>query len=127
MTVTVVSLTAFRSLYGIKTLQQNEKNKNRHGAWLFSFRKNLLNRRMQRRVDEFGNPILDEDYALPSIPGATMTGIRSIIFRMTARTTEVFSGRGDLASIDESQKKEEPGSINAVGDSDVHQYAKSYA
>lgn len=122
--VTVVSLTAFRSLYGMRTLQQEEKNKKRYAPWLSSYRRNLLNRRKQRKVDEFGDPISDEHYSLPNIPGATLTGIRTIIGRVTARSTQALSTRGDLHSVNEAQ--EEPGLIKVVSDFDAHQSVRSY-
>ena len=55
--VTVVSLTAFRSLYGMKTLQRERKNRERFEPWLSSYRKNLLSRRKHRRGDECRDPI----------------------------------------------------------------------
>lgn len=79
----------------------------------------MLNRRKQRRVDQFGDPISDSHYSLPSIPGATLTGMRTMISRMTARSTQALSTRGDLLSVDEAQKEEEPGSIKVVIDFDV--------
>ena len=124
--VTAVSLTAFRSLYGIKTLQQQQKNKKRNLPWLSSYRKNLLNRKQQRRVDEFGDPISDEYYSLPRIPGATLTGMRTMIRGITTRSTHALSTRGDLLSVDEAQKAEEPGSIRVVNDFDMHQSVRSY-
>ena len=113
--VTVVSLTAFRSLYGIKTLQQ-QKEKKRDQGWLSSYRRNMLNRRKQRRVDEFGDLISERHYSLPSIPGATLTGIRTMISGKTAGSTQVQSRRGDPHSVDEAQKEEELGLINVVQD-----------
>ncbi|KAL8724159.1 MAG: hypothetical protein Q9181_006953 [Wetmoreana brouardii] len=124
--VTVVSLTAFRSLYGIKTLQQEQRNKKQHGPWLSSYRMNMFNRKKQRRVDEFGDTIADEHYSLPSIPGATLTGIRTMIGGMTARSTQALSTRDDLLSVDEAQKEEEPGLIRVVNDFHPHQSARSY-
>ncbi|KAL8724605.1 MAG: hypothetical protein Q9166_007852 [cf. Caloplaca sp. 2 TL-2023] len=124
--VTVVSLTAFRSLYGIKTLQQEQKNKKRYGPWFSSFRENMLNRRKQRRVDEFGDTIPDEHYSLPSIPGATLTGMRSIIGRITARSTQALPTSGNSHSVDEAGKEEEPGLIRVVNKFDMHQSVRIY-
>lgn len=118
--VFVVSLTAFRSLYGIKTLRQEQKNKKRYEPWLSSYRKNLFSRRKQRRVDEFGDTIPDEHYSLPSIPGATLTGMRTMIGGTTLST------RHDLLSVDERQKEEEPGVIRVIDDIDIHQSVRSY-
>lgn len=118
--VTAVSLTAFRSLYGIKTLQQEREKKKRYEPWLSSsYRKNLFNRRKQRRVDEFGNPILDEDPSLPSIPGATLTGMRTMISGMATKVTQTLSGRGDVQFVDETQ--EELRGIKVVNSFDMHE------
>ena len=130
--VTVVSLTAFRSLYGIKTLQQEQKNKKRDQPWLASYRKNMFNRRKQRRIDEFGNPILTEHDSLPSIPGATLTGMRTVIGGTTTTTTttatsaQALSGRSDLPSVDQREKDEETVLIKDVHDFDMNQSVRSY-
>ncbi|KAL8780986.1 MAG: hypothetical protein Q9213_006215 [Squamulea squamosa] len=124
--VTVVSLMAFRSLYGIKTLQQEQNNQKRYGPWLSSFRKNMLNRRKQRRVDEFGDTISDGLYSLPSIPGATLTGMSSIIGRISARSTKVLTTRSGLPSVDEAEDEKEPGLIKVVNEFDLHQSVRSY-
>ena len=69
--VIMVSLTAFRSIFGIKA-QQNEVRKNR--AW-YSYRERLLRSPRKRSADT-------ESYdKLPSIPGGTMTGMRSFVQR----------------------------------------------
>ena len=120
--VFVVSLTAFRSLYGMKTLQQQKKK--RYEPWLASYRKNLLSRKKQRKVDEFGDTISDGHYSLPSIPGATMTGIRTVIGKMSPGSTQVMSRGGGLLSVDEVQE-EEPRVIRVVNDFDMHQSIKS--
>ena len=122
--VTVVSLTAFRSLYGIKTLQ-HQKDKNRNQAWLSSYKRNILNRRKQRKVDEFGDPISEGHYTLPSIPGGTLTGIRTMIGGKTAGTTQVLSTRVDPLSVDEAQK-EELGLVGVVSDVDKPQSVKNW-
>lgn len=129
--VIVVSLTAFRSLYGIKTLQQERKNKKRYEPWLSSYRKNILNRRKQRRVDEFGDTISDESHQLPSIPGATLTGIRTMISGKKAMVTKMLSGRGDLVSIDETQKEkegeeDESSLVKVVSDPDAHKPVQGF-
>lgn len=125
--VTIVSLTAFRLLYRIKALQQELENKNRNAPWLSSYRKNLFYRRKQRRVDEFGDTISEEHYALPRIPGATLTGMRTMIGGVGGRSTQALSTRGDLLSVDEAQKEEEePGLIRVVHDFDMHESVKSY-
>jgi len=125
--VTVVSLTAFRSLYRIKTLEQEGKNKKRYEpSWLSSYRRNMANRKKQRRVDEFGDTIPDEHYSLPGIPGATLTGMRTMIGGRTGRSTQALSTRGDLLSVEEAQKEEEPGLIRVVNDFDMHESVRSY-
>ena len=124
--VIVVSLAAFRSLYGIETLKQERKNKKRYEPWLSSYRRNMVNRKKQRRVNEFGETISAEPYSLPSVPGATLTGIRSIISGKRARSKMVLSGRGDLLSSDETQKEDNPVVIKAVNDSDTHQRVQGF-
>lgn len=121
--VTVVSLTAFRSLYN---MQQEQQNKRRYEPWLSSYRKRLSNRRKLRRVDEFGDTVPDEHYSLPSTPGATLTGMRTIIGGKTRKSMQALSTRGDLTSIDEAQEEEEPGQIKVVSDTDMHQSFRSY-
>ena len=79
-----------------------------------------------RRVDEFGDTIPDEHYSLPGIPGATLTGMRTIIGGKTMNSTQAMSTRGDLISVDEAQKEEEPGLIKVVSDIDMHQSVRSY-
>lgn len=124
--VTVVSLTAFRSLYGIKTLQQEKKNKKRYEPWISSSRKNLFSRRKQRRVDEFGDTIVDNNYSLPSIPGATLTGIRTIIGGLTGKSTRALSTHDDLVSVDEAQIEESPSTKKVVNGLEMHQSVRSY-
>ena len=114
--VFVVSLTAFRSLYGIKTLQEKEY-KNRCEGWLASHRRNLLSRK-KCRVDEFGDPVLDAHYSLPRIPGATLAGIRTIIGGKTADSTQALSSCAGLIVADETQEME-PIANRVADDSDV--------
>lgn len=118
--VTVVSLTTFRSLYGIKTLQQEREKKKRFEPWLSStYRRNMFRHKKRRRVDEFGNlAISDENPSLPSIPGATLTGMRTMIRGMTTRLTHAFSVRGNLQSVDETQ---EENGINDLNDFSMHE------
>lgn len=124
--VTVVSLTAFRSLYGIKTLQQEQHDKKRFVPWSSSNRRNLFSRK-KKRVDQFGDTITDDRYSLPSIPRATLTGMRTFIGGgKTAKSTQALSTRGDLLSVNEVQEVEEPGSIKVVNDFDVHQSVRYY-
>ncbi|KAL9597823.1 MAG: hypothetical protein Q9219_004900 [cf. Caloplaca sp. 3 TL-2023] len=104
--VTAVSLTAFRSLYGMRTCQQQDKDKKRY-QWLASYKKRMLDRKKQCRVDEFGDPISDEENSLPSIPSATLSGLRSIIGRMTVWSTQALSTRGGTVYVEETQKEEE--------------------
>ena len=70
--ITMVSISAFRSLLGIKALKAREKN-NRERYW-FSHRPKLLAKNFKKATQneyEFEN--------LPSIPGATLTGMRTFI------------------------------------------------
>lgn len=80
----------------------------------------MFSRRKLRRVDEFGDPISDEHYSLPSIPGATLTGMRTMIGGMRLST------RHDLLSVAEGPNEEEPGLIRVVNNFDLHQSVRSY-
>ena len=84
----------------------------------------MLIRRKHRRVDEFGDPISEGHYSLPSIPGATLTGIRTIISGKTAGSTQVLSRRGEPLTMDEAQREEELGLIRVVEDGDTPQLSK---
>ncbi len=68
-----VSITAFRSLLGIKALKAREKKK-RERSW-FSNRPRLLARYHKKETQDESK--LEQ---LPSIPGATLTGMRSFIY-----------------------------------------------
>ncbi|MCJ1334605.1 hypothetical protein MMC10_011317 [Thelotrema lepadinum] len=118
--VIVVSLTAFRSLYGIKS-QQTEKKKKRYEPWLASYRRNLIYRKKTHRRDEFGDTIPDTQrgHSLPSIPGATLTGMRTMIRGMPAT-----SMRDGLLSVDEIPE-ENPGTIRMTADFDVRRSMQS--
>lgn len=67
-----VSITAFRSLLGIKALKAREKEK-RERSW-FSPRAKLLTRYLKKETQGESEP-----EQLPSIPGATLTGMRTFI------------------------------------------------
>lgn len=67
-----VSITAFRSLLGIKALKAREKEK-RERSW-FSHRAKLLTRYLKKETQDEPEP-----EQLPSIPGATLTGMRTFI------------------------------------------------
>ena len=68
--VIMVSITAFRSLLGVKALKAREK---RERSW-FSHRPKLLARSFKKA------PQNESEFAqLPSIPGATLTGVRTFI------------------------------------------------
>ena len=121
--VTVVSLTAFRSLYNI---QQEQRNKKCYKPGLSSYRKRLSNRRKLRRVDEFGDTIQDEHCPLPSTPGVLLTGMHTVVGGKTRKSTQALSTHGDLISVDEAQKEEEPGLIQVVTDIDMHQPVRTY-
>ena len=124
--VTVVSLTTFRSLYGIKTLQQ-ERKKNPNGTWLSYYRKKAFNRKKQRRVDELGNPMSNDDSSpWPMIPSATLTGMRTLIGGVRAESPLPLSGRDGLLSVDDMPEKEEPGSIKVVDEFEVHHSVTNY-
>ncbi len=68
--VIMVSLTAFRSLLGIKALKAREK---REQLW-FSYRRNLLTRNFKKTSQD-----KSEVEQLPSIPGATLAGVHTFI------------------------------------------------
>lgn len=67
-----VSITAFRSLLGIKALKAREKEK-RERSW-FSHRAKLLTRYLKKETQDESEP-----EQLPSIPGVTLTGMRTFI------------------------------------------------
>lgn len=68
----MVSITAFRSLLGIKAMKGCEKEK-RERSW-FSHRARLLTRYLKKETQ-----VESEPEQLPSIPGATLTGMRTFI------------------------------------------------
>ena len=70
--IIMVSITAFRSVLGIKALKAREKNK-REQYW-FSNRPKLLARYLKKATQDEC-----KFEQLPSIPGATLTGIRTFI------------------------------------------------
>ena len=70
VSVITVSLTAFRSLLGLKALKSREKKER---AWYWYRQMALLKK--GRKTSESG---VDEDQ-LPSIPSATLTGMRTFI------------------------------------------------
>ena len=125
--VTVVSLTTFRSLYGIKTLQQERKKKDPNGTWLSYYRKKAFNRKKQGRVDKLGNPTSNDDSSpWPTIPSATLTGMRTLIGGARGKSPLPLSGRDGLLSVDNMPEKEEPGSIKVVDEFEVHQSVTNY-
>lgn len=67
-----VSITAFRSLLGIKSLKAREKEK-RERSWL-SHRAKVLTRNLKKETQDES-----EVEQLPVIPGATLTGMRTFI------------------------------------------------
>ena len=69
--VIMVSITAFRSMLGIKALKAREK---RERNWLDSCRPKVLDRYFKKST-----PNRSELAELPSIPGATLTGMRTVI------------------------------------------------
>lgn len=125
--VTVVSLTTFRSLYGIKTLQQERKKKNPNGTWLSYYRKKTFDRKKQHRVEEFGNPMSNDDsLPWPMVPSATLTGMRTLIGGARGESPLPLSGRDGLLSEDDMPEKEEPGLIKVVDEFDVHESVTNY-
>ena len=114
----VVSMIAFRSLYGIKTMQERQGKKKGYKSWLSSYRRNLLTRKKQRRVDEFGDPVSLGRYSLPRTPSAKATLIGA---RTTFDGMPVTSTHGDPISINEAhQEKEELDSIKTTHNLDCH-------
>lgn len=71
ISVITVSLTAFRGLFGKKALKIREKQAR---AWYSHRRIALLRNRNKRSESE-----IDRGQQLPSIPSATLTGIRTFI------------------------------------------------
>lgn len=70
--IIMVSMTAFRALLGIKALKAREERK-RERSW-FSHHRKLRARYFKKATqDEF------KSEQLPSIPGATLTGMRTFI------------------------------------------------
>lgn len=70
--INMVSLTAFRSMLGIKVLKAQEKKRLKR-SWR-SHRPQLLSRYFKKETqDEF------KSQQLPSVPGATLTGMRTFI------------------------------------------------
>ena len=70
--IITVSITAFRSLLGIKALKARERKK-RERSW-FSHHQKLRARYFQKSTQDES-----KSGQLPSIPGATLTGIRTFI------------------------------------------------
>lgn len=69
--VNMVSITAFRSLLGIKALKAREK---REQSWFDRYTPKLLAKHLKKSTEN------ESDLAgLPSIPGATLTGMRTFI------------------------------------------------
>lgn len=71
ISVIMISITAFRSLLGMKAAEAREA---KDRAWYFHRRK-LLTRKLWRNEEND----LNMDRELPSIPSATMTGLRTYI------------------------------------------------
>lgn len=69
--VIMVSITAFRSLLGIKALKAREK---KDQSWFDRYHPKLLARHLKKSTEN------ESDLAeLPSIPGAALTGMRTFI------------------------------------------------
>lgn len=71
--IITVSITAFRSLLGIKALKSRER-KNRERSWFSHHQQKIRARYFQKSTQD--EPTLGQ---LPSIPAATLTGIRTFI------------------------------------------------
>ena len=70
--IIMVSITAFRSLLGIKALKERERQKMER-PW-FSYRPKPLARYFKKETQDESN-----SQKLPSVPGATLTGMRTFI------------------------------------------------
>ena len=70
--IIMVSITAFRSLLGIKALKEREKQKMER-FW-FSYRPKPLAKDFKKETQA-----KSKSQQLPSVPGATLTGMRSFI------------------------------------------------
>lgn len=70
--IIMVSLTAFRSLLGIKALKAREKKKLE--SYWFSHRQQLLARHFKKTTQDES-----KSQQLPSVPSATLTGMRTFI------------------------------------------------
>lgn len=128
--VIVVSLTSFRSLYGIKNLQQERRKDKRYDPRLSIHRRNLLGRRkqeqqQQRGTDDFSTNLgaPSESHALPAIPGrSTLTGMHTIISSSIRKSTqEPKRGDDDLLSTydfpkEADEEQEESNAIKVVVD-----------
>ena len=91
--IITVSLTAFRSVLGIKALKAKDKKKLKR-SWL-SHRPQLLPRYFKKETQ-------DESKAqeLPSIPGATLTGMRTFINGNGIRDESNAVGTTDKSGMD---------------------------
>lgn len=70
--IIMVSMTAFRSLLGIKALKEREK-RNRERSWFSQ------HRRLRAKYFKKTSPDESMSEQLPSIPGGTLTGMRTFI------------------------------------------------
>lgn len=116
--VTVVSLTAFRSLYGVRISKQEEKR--RQEPRLASYRRRLLSHR-KKRADEFGEPMTDME-PLPRIPGATVTGMRTMVNGNYSMHTP--SAKDGLYSMDKIQGEVDFGRV--ASDCDAKRSVESH-
>lgn len=94
--VIMVSITAFRSLIGVKALKAREK---RERSW-FSYRRKLLARNF-KKVPKDETDIEQ----LPPIPRATLTGIRTFInsdktWNNPGATGMTHASQGDWSGVD---------------------------
>ena len=124
--VMVVSLTSFRSLYGIKNLQREHKIQEQYHPRFLTHGWNLLSRRKQREANELDGTVAISNHALSTTPGRTMTGIRTVIHGF-GNQTNVSMKDDDLLSVDKIERAtDQPNVIKVVVDLDTRQSVKDY-
>ena len=94
--VIMVSITAVRSLLGLKALKSREQK----ARW-YSDRRNFLIRKANKRSESELN-----DHQLPSVPGATLTGMRTSIransgAKIMASRVDVMSASDDRVEMEQ--------------------------
>lgn len=94
--VIMVSITAVRSLLGLKVLKSREQK----ARW-YSDRRNFLMRKANKKSESELN-----DHQLPSVPGATLTGTRTFIransgSKMMASRVDAMSASDDRVEMEQ--------------------------